>query len=939
MSSSRPELKFSDVREEAGFFSFFKSLSEKPSTLIRIFERGEYYSVHGEDAQYIADNVYGTSSIIKHSEKSGNIPYVTMAPAVFNNFLKDALMNKGLRIEIYALGKARNWQISKRASPGNIMEVEEMLGSGLDQSPVVVGIKVSSKGGEITVGICFVDASDRKIGIAEFADNELYSNLESIIIQLGIKECVIQDSMDVELDKVRGVLEKCDIPWTERKGGEFATRDIEQNLKRLLPETVQVNSLPQLELSLAMGATSALINYLNLMNHTEGFGRFELITHDLNQYMRLDSSAMKALNLMPGPRDGVKTMSLFGLLNHCKTAAGTRMLSRWLKQPLMNLNDIEVRHLLVEIFVENAMVTQTLREDQLGFIPDVNRLVKKMQKGVATLEDVVRLYQMVSRLPDLTVALESVSDEQYQEALETAYISHIKESYQNLEKFKELVETTVDLEALDNHEYIIKPDFDERLREIRNRLDDLREEVSQEHTNASYDLNMDPEKRLKLENHNIYGWCMRVTRIDGACLRNKTSYIELSTQKAGIYFTTKKLRSLNQEFSDLTSEYNKTQSILVKEIVGISSTYCPVLEGLSLILSHLDVIVSFAHVAAYAPTPYIRPKMHERNTGNTILKEARHPCLEVQSDVTFIPNDVFLIRDESEFLIITGPNMGGKSTYIRQIGVIALMAQVGCFVPCEEAELTIFDSILARVGAGDSQLKGVSTFMAEMLETATILKSATKESLIIIDELGRGTSTYDGFGLAWAISEHIVKNIGCFSLFATHFHELTELADKYPTQVCNLHVVAHVGEVDKKLELEQSHEAAPIQDITLLYKVEKGISSQSFGIHVAEVVNFPTKVVKMAKRKALELEDFNEHSDELEHNPKHIKLTKEDIQEGNELLREVLKQWRDKVNESPFEEQTSEEILGKLKDIIESTNGLKDRLDVNKFVQSLKTEL
>ncbi|CAD6503008.1 BgTH12-02681 [Blumeria graminis f. sp. triticale] len=879
--SSRPDLK---VDDEGGFIRFFKNLSNDDSENIRIFDRGDYYTSHGDDAVFIArtpdDQVYKTTSVIRQLGKndSTGLPSVTMTITVYKSFLREALFRLGKKIEVWTNQGRNTWTIAKKASPGNLQDVEEEIGAHIDAAPVILAVQLSAKASESrTIGVCFADASVRELGVSEFLENDSYSNFESLLIQLGVKECLlptIKTESNLDLKKLKSVIENCGIAVSERPAIEFSSKDVEQDLSRLLKGEDAVGTLPQTDLKLAMGSAAALIKYLGALNDTSNFGQYQLYQHDLSQYMKLDASALKALNLMPGLRDGAKTMSLYGLLNHCKTPMGSRTLAQWLKQPLMDKEEIEKRHQLVEAFFECSELRQTMQEEHFRSIPNLSQLVKRFQKKTANLEDVVRAWQLATALPGFIMTLERVMDEKYKDTLDTTYTNKLREYAGSLEKLQEMVETTVDLDAAQNHEYVIKPEFDDGLRTIRKRIEKVRSEMNHEHRAAGVDLNQDIEKKLLLENHKTHGWCMRLTRAEAGCIRNKKNYQEFSTQKNGVYFTTSKLQSLRREYDQLSENYNRTQSSLVHEVVGVAASYSPVLELLASVLAHLDVIVALAHCSVHAPTAYVRPKIHPRGTGNTILKGARHPCLEMQDDIQFITNDVTLQRGSSEFLIITGPNMGGKSTYIRQIGVIALMAQVGCFVPCSEAELSIFDCILARVGASDSQLKGVSTFMAEMLETANILRSATSESLIVIDELGRGTSTYDGFGLAWAIAEYIVREIGCFGLFATHFHELTALADTYP-QVQNLHVVAHVDTVGTEAGATASASA-----VTLLYQVAPGVCDQSFGLHVAELVRFPEKVVRMAQRKAAILE-----STAISEEPA-------DTVAGAALLHKVLKRWR-----------------------------------------------
>ena len=902
--------------------------------------------------------MYKSTSVIRQLGKSDNgLSSVTMTITVYRNFLREALFRLGKRIEVWETTGRLQWKVTKQASPGNLQDVEDELGGQVDSAPIILAVKVTAKASEArNVGVCFADASVRELGVSEFLDNDLYSNFESLLIQLGVKECLLQGDpqrKDAELAKLRSIAEACGAAVSERAGGDFGTKDIEQDLTRLLRDEKSAGTLPQTDLKLAMSSAAALIKYLGVLADSSNFGQYQLYQHDLSQYMKLDASALKALNLMPGPRDGSKNMSLFGLLNHCKTPVGSRLLAQWLKQPLMSLEDIERRQQLVEAFASDTELRQTMQEEHLRSIPDLYRLAKRFQRKLANLEDVVRAYQVSIRIPGFIGTLEGVMDEQYKDPLDAEYTNKLVELSSSLAKLQEMVETTVDLDALDNHEFIIKPEFDDSLRIIRKKLDKLKYNMDVEHRRVSKDLNQDPEKKLFLENHRVHGWCFRLTRTEAGCIRNKKDYQECSTQKNGVYFTTSAMTSMRREHDQLSENYNRTQRGLVNEVVSVAASYCPVFEKLAGVLSHLDVIVSFAHVSVHAPSSYVRPKLHPRGEGNTQLKEARHPCMEMQDDIQFITNDVSLVRGESEFLIITGPNMGGKSTYIRQIGVIALLAQIGCFVPCAEAELTLFDSILARVGASDSQLKGVSTFMAEMLETANILKSATADSLIIIDELGRGTSTYDGFGLAWAISEHIVREIRCFALFATHFHELTALVDEYP-QVRNLHVVAHIEDGPPPVPAPQTNgtvaetttaSTAPHskREVTLLYKVSPGVCDQSFGIHVAELVRFPQKVVNMAKRKADELEDFSTKHDndndtdmgnQSTSNPQQQQQqqhrhSKEDVEEGSALLKEVLVQWK---NDTEGKGMSKAEQINRMRELVRGNA----RLVENPFFRSVQ---
>ncbi|CAL1143108.1 unnamed protein product [Cladocopium goreaui] len=688
----------------------------------------------------------------------------------------------------------------------------------------------------------------RAFRICEYLEDVHLSRTEALLLQLQPKRCCWFALPNEVPRKLRSVAESCGVELEEVKSQTAKEVDLEQDLGRLLVDGLG-RHLEEQRHAQGMKSLAVLIGHLQLLNEAGNFKACTLGLYPLRNFVFLDKAAFSALNVLPRPEESQRSSTnLLGFLNRCRSQIGQRRLRQWLTQPLTDPQKISRRHDIVEMLVGADSFLRDL-EGQLRRVPDLERIAARLHRTHAqskaqgaTLEDLVNLYHCILATDKMVQALEAYQGK-HREVLEGTLLERLRSIMKDFGNFRALVEQTIDLQQAELRNYCISTAFDPSLKQLAMQRDKVREQMEAVRADVDKKLNLagrGNEKSVSL-NECPEGLALRVTKKHQQAVQKwngKPPLKVLSLKKTEVFFTTTELVKLNKDLQQAVDDYQKQTDALVAKALKVASTYSSVVERLADVLADLDVLCSLARVALTAPCTFVRAKLDESGK-DCVIDGAVHVLVTANSTQSFVANSVEMHRDLSRLHLITGPNMGGKSTYIRSIALIALLNQMGSFVPCRSAVLPCFDSIMCRVGASDMQLRGISTFMAEMLEAACILNVATERSLVIVDELGRGTSTADGFGIAWAIAKHLVEDTRCFTLFATHFHELAAL-EQATAAVRNRHATAVVEPQSGRL--------------TFLYALADGAADQSYGAFVAELAGFPERVVAEARRQAEELE-------------------------------------------------------------------------------------
>ncbi len=613
-------------------------------------------------------------------------------------------------------------------------------------------------------------------------------------------------------------------------------------------------------------------------------------TYSEKEYMDLNYVTLRNLEITESLRERKKIGSLLWVLDHTKTAMGKRLIKSVIKRPLLDINKINERLDAVEELLKDIKILDSVREELAGIF-DLERLLTKVVCASCNARDIKSIGSALSKLPEIKQILKGSSSK---------ILNSVESGIENLDSLKNLIENSIvdqDVPLTLKEGGIIKPGYNEELDELRNILFNAKDYISKIEISEKEKTGI---LKLKIGYNKIFGYYLEVPNSHKE--KVPQNYIRKQTLSNCERYVTPELKDLEYRILHAKEQINNLEYKLFLDVRNEVAKSLDCIQRSAINIAKLDVLASFAY--ASFKNEYVRPKITD--DGKITLKDARHPVVELlSSDILFVPNDTNLDLEENRISLITGPNMAGKSTYMRQIALICVMAQIGCFVPAASADIGVVDSVFTRIGASDDLSGGQSTFMVEMTELADILKNANKNSLIILDEIGRGTSTFDGMSIARAALEYIAdKNkIGAKTLFSTHYHELEDLEESVEG-VKNYNVA-----VKKKDD-----------GIVFLRKIVRGSANESYGIEVAKLAKLPEYVTKRAEEILCELETSSSAEYKSKNCEEQIARGIPESEKTDYLEKEVVRPVLEEIKKIKIDALTPIEALNILNELVNTVS-------------------
>jgi DNA mismatch repair protein MutS len=782
---------------------YLKIKQQYPQAIV-FFRLGDFYETFDEDAK-LASRELEIVLTSRNMGKGHKVPMAGIPYHALDNYLAK-LISRGYKVAICE-------QVTKPGETKGLVqrEVVRLVTPGTVVEPSLLDSKsnnylVALAWGEEGVGLSYIDITTSEFATTQLPPHRLIPELE----RLKPSEIITAEGAELPELGLKASLTRLEDYWFET---EVARKTILDHFGAATLDGYGCSHLP-----LAVSAAGAVIHYIQETQKGVLGQLTHLATYATDNFMALDVQTQRNLELFQSSRSGTTAGSLLSIIDLTKTAMGGRLLRRWLGQPLLDIKELNKRQDAIAWFAENTLPRSQV-VSYLSDVADIERLINRIKSGIAVPRELIALRRSLEVIPEMQKVL--------------APIAWLKEALKSCPEVVDLISQAI-VESPGGLEEggVIKSGFSEELDKLRQSTKNAKQYLA--------DLEQKERQRtgiksLKVGFNKVFGYYIEVSKPNLSQVPQ--DYIRKQTLVNGERFFTPELKEYESLILNAQDRITELEGQLFRQVCGQVSADAERIAASASALADIDAFSSLAEVAVRYS--YVRPTLTTENTID--ISAGRHPVVErTLAEGSFVPNDTLLSNDDAQLIVLTGPNMSGKSTYLRQVALIVLLAQIGSFVPATATTIGLVDRIFTRIGAREDLPAGQSTFMVEMVETANILNNATPRSLIILDEIGRGTSTYDGLSIARAVAEYIhsYPRLGAKTLFATHYHELVELANFLPrVKNFNIAVAEDKGEV------------------IFLYKIVPGGVDKSYGIHVAKLAGLPRSVVHRAQEVLTELED------------------------------------------------------------------------------------